>query len=748
MKTTGAISRSAIPQRVDVDGSCQPSIGGGIVPGARPRHRSVLRGGFLPVVLMIAAAIWTGCAASAPRPMIAPDSALVLDRSSPAPGDGPVEYRLPGEDEVFPPAPPEGIIGIAVPVILSEPAAVYQTPPGEQLAEELVMTEIPSPRRSEPKPTARVDVESLDESYEESYEAAGDDFGEQRGFEKNAARTPVATVTFDSLDFDDNAPNNSGSLFIPPDAIGAAGPDHLVNVVNASIQFHTKDGTPLLDSVAGAPVTGISLASFFTALAPVNSTFDPKVIYDQHSDRFVVVTLEKQDVVLGDSADTSRLLVAVSDDSDPNGVWYLTAIDSKVSISAVGHWADYPGFVVDEEAVYIIANMYSFLTSGGAFGGNRLWVIDKVTGAGGGFYGGGTATVSLFDPVPAGGFANTMQPAHVFGTAPAAPNVGTWLTLFSGLTDGTSEYLQVVRVDDPVGPGTTTFVGPTFVNMGNIDDNAGDLPDAPQMGSAETIETADRRTLDSVWRGSMLYVTTTIDPKAGDPNAGEATAHWVQMAAAGAGAGLLDQGNIGGEDIAAGTHTFFPSIAVNDSADVAIGFAASAATIYPSALFASRAASDTPGIVSASGTLRAGLDYYVRTLDSPPCSTPAELNSWGDYSGMVLDPVDECFWVHNQYALARGTGTTGGCNGRPATEDGRWGTAYGYFCVSCATNLALSSLTVSGTESHQARDELIASSVTVEATGDLTLSAATVSLESGFSVETGGALEIISGPCL
>ena len=38
---------------------------------------------------------------------------------------------------------------------------------------------------------------------------------------------PATTVDFDSLDSDDNAAN-AGGLFIPPDPIGVAGPDHVV----------------------------------------------------------------------------------------------------------------------------------------------------------------------------------------------------------------------------------------------------------------------------------------------------------------------------------------------------------------------------------------------------------------------------------------------------------------------------------------------------------------------------------------
>lgn len=650
------------------------------------------------------------------------------------PAEGPVGLRL-REDDVFPPAPPEGFVGIAVPAIVDEPAADYVEPAGAALSEELVMTEVPVPLRREPRPMGRAEPGTNAKARP------------KLDVEVPEPEAPASTIKFNSLTFTDNSANTGGVIFIPPDPIGAAGPNHVVSVVNVSIQFHTKTGTPLLDSVAGAPVTGISLASFFSPVAPVNLTFDPKVIYDQHAGRFVVVTLERQDVAFGDPANTSRILLAVSDDSDPNGTWFFTAINSKVSIGGTDHWADYPGFAVDEEAVYVTANMFRFFSSGGSFGGTRLWIVNKFAGAGGGFYNGGTATVGLFNPVPPGGFASTTQPAHVFGAAPTSPNVGTWLTLFSGLTGGGSEFLQVVRVDNPVGPGTTTFVGPTFISMGNIDDNNAALPDAPQSGTSELIEVNDRRTLHSVWRDNMLYVTTTIDPEVGDPNDGEATAHWVKLNATAGVTSLADQGDIGGEDIASDTSTFFPSIAVNGAGDVAIGFAASAPTIFPSSAYTTRTAADPPGTNTGSALLRAGLAYYIRTFDAPPCSASPAPNRWGDYSGAALDPFDECFWIFNQHAISRGTGTTGGCNGRPAVEDGRWGTAFGYFCESCPTNLVLASLVVSGTASREASNSITASTVTVQGTGKLTLTSSVVGLASGFKVETGGVLSIVNGPC-
>ena len=464
---------------------------------------------------------------------------------------------------------------------------------------------------------------------------------------------PGLGTSIEGLDFDDNGAE-TGFVFIPPDTIGAAGPGHVVEVVNVMIEWHTK---------AGVLEFSDALADFFLPLAPLTFTFDPKVIYDQHAGRFLVVTLERTDTFFGDAADTSRILLAVSDDSDPNGTWYFHSIDASTMIGGIPHWADYPGFAVDEEAVYITANMFRFFSFGGFFGGSRLWVVDK--GLVGGFYAGLPASVTKFDPYAAtagaGSIAITTQPAQVFGAAPAG--VGTWLVSYSGLTDGLDEYVQSIRIDDPLGAAAFSH---EFVNVGNLE-AGGALPDAPQMGTAIGIETNDRRALNAVWRDNSLWLPAEILPTAG-PDAGQVTAHWWELDTTVLGASTVaDQGDVGGEDIAAGTHTFFPSIAVNANGDMAIGFSASAPTIFPGAYYTGRVAGDPAGTVQPSGVLRTGLDFYVRTFGTPG----VDRNRWGDYSGTVVDPIDDLtFWVCNEYAITQGT---------PTPEVGRWGTACGSF---------------------------------------------------------------------
>ena len=230
--------------------------------------------------------------------------------------------------------------------------------------------------------------------------------------------------TFEGFGFDDNQTENIspttglGVRFIPPDPIGAAGKSRIIAVVNTMIEARTKDGKlKWRDSLKDffSPLGAATLGTF---------TFDPKVVYDQFEDRFVVVTLEviidaNGDGGLIDTDNFSRILLAVSKTHNPKtptaADWHYHAIDSKVLLGGfIEIWADYPGFEVDEEAVYVTANMFTFVPFG-LFGGVRLWIVDKGAGSAG-FYDGGPAVASAaLDPYAAAGIATTTMPAQVFG---------------------------------------------------------------------------------------------------------------------------------------------------------------------------------------------------------------------------------------------------------------------------------------------------------------------------------------------
>ena len=535
---------------------------------------------------------------------------------------------------------------------------------------------IPAPARVHQPPATYIEGEKPDGLWMPEFEIPGPAGKRKRGqghpiqdqinlnTEEPVPNSWVSSSSnFNSISFNDNALETGGYVFIPPDSHAAAGPDHVVNVVNAAVAFHTKDGSQIFRD---------SLKDFFYFGAsdprnPETFTFDPKVIFDQYAQRFLITTLEHTETANGDAADTSRIFLAVSDDDDPTGTWYITVWDAKTNIDGADRWADYPGFAVDDQAVYIAANMFGFVATAGAFGGNRVWIIDK--GLSGGFYDNGAASVSIYDPAE-GFIPTTQQPAHMFGTSPFGTDAGTFLIAASGLTNGTDEFLQIISIDDPLGASTgPAFIG-QFMNLGNIDNLSADLTDAAQLGSATAIEVNDRRALNAVWRDDKLWVATTINPNAG-ADAGQTTAYWVKLNTGGSPpsvTSIADQGTIGGEDIATGTYTFFPSIAVNENGDAAIGFSASAPTIYPGAYFVTREPGDASGTTSASQVVKSGVDSYVRTFGG-------DRNRWGDYSGAAVDPANGCLWLYNEWADTKSTGS--------GSDNGQWGTAYTKTC-SCA----------------------------------------------------------------
>lgn len=463
-----------------------------------------------------------------------------------------------------------------------------------------------------------------------------------------AGTTPTVNAVIEGITYDENATNNGGIASIPPDPHGAVGPNHVVHVVNTSIEWHTR---------AGVQQNSQSLNTFFAALNPLTRTFDPKVLYDQYAGRFLVVTLEFTSRERGFSADTSRILLAVSDDSDPNGTWFFAEIDAATDIDGDQTWADYPGFAVDSQAVYITANMFNFVQPSFSLG-TRLWIVNKSP-----FYNGGAISVNRFDPYAAVGEAyTTTQPAHMFGTTPAG--LGTFLVSYSGFSENGSSLFRVIRLSNPLGVPSFNY---QELTLGPIDSSFfSSLPDATQPGTAALIDTGDRRALHAVWRNNALYATFHVLPGSG-PNAGQTTAHWVQVNTSNLNAlALANQGSIGGEDLAVATHTYYPAIMVDRNGRVAVGFSTSAPTLFAGAYAVLRNPTDAAGVVSPPATIAAGLDSYLRTFRSS-----GGRNRWGDYSAVSLDPItEEQFWVFNQYALPRDQPDSN-------NETGLWGTRFG-----------------------------------------------------------------------
>jgi hypothetical protein len=432
---------------------------------------------------------------------------------------------------------------------------------------------------------------------------------------------------------------------IPPDTHGAAGPSHLASILNR--------GFAVFNKTTGAVLFGpVSLQAFWSPLGtgpgqPAEDPFDPKVLYDQYSGRFIVVTDG------GGLGLPSWVLVGVSNSSDPTTGFTLFAIDADAT--SPGQWADYPGFGVDPTAVYVTNNMFN-LASPPAFQGTKYWVVGKAS-----LLSGGPLSVSEFTRpgIGPGGFGGTWQPTHAFGPTPA-----TYLINEGWTAGGTTRFVRIQDFTFPAGTPVLTDRG--FLQVADY----GFLPAvggaAPQAGCGQTIHTGSTRLLNAVLRSGRLWTTHNVDDL-GDATVGKTVVAWYEidpaLANAGGTNGPVQQGRVGDPS----RWYYYPSIAVNADGCAAIGFSGSDASTFASGFYTSRQAADPAGTMESVGLLKAGVASYYKDFGGG-------LNRWGDYSAIVIDPADDrTFWTIQEYAEPQVGGTC------PTVNTGRWGTWWGRF---------------------------------------------------------------------
>lgn len=431
-----------------------------------------------------------------------------------------------------------------------------------------------------------------------------------------APSAPVAGSSFAGIG---NSPQ-SGDV-VPPDTMGAAGPDHLVTLLNSDFG--------VLDKSTGAILQRVSLQSFWGSLGtaagePANIPFDPKVLYDTSSGRFLAVTLG------GTSAPDSWILIAVSSSPDPTGAWNKWAIDADKdnNVQQFNNSADFPGLGVDAFNVYVTANMFSASSSQYS----KVWVIPKAQLLA------GTNPITWFEFRAPPGSDFTMQPAHTFGTSPAE----------YFLYEGAVNHLAMAWIDNA--SGTPVWHAPLSVPVAPYA-STGSLEGAPQIGNTNPIDTADTRLLNAVYRNGSLWGTHTV-PGAASLKTEVA---WYRIDT-GAGA-VLAQGRI--SDPA--RWYYYPSIGVNRDNVAAIGFSGSSSTEYVGGYYT--VVQPASGIADVVGLLKDGEAPYFKTLGGSS-------NRWGDFSATVVDPADNVtFWTVQEYALAPD----------PVSGVSRWGTWWGKF---------------------------------------------------------------------
>jgi len=404
--------------------------------------------------------------------------------------------------------------------------------------------------------------------------------------------------------------------------MGAAGPSHLVSILNSDFG--------VFDKATGQELQKSSLQSFWGSLGtgpgePANFPFDPKILYDQHSGsgRFIAVTLG------GKSAPGSWIMIAVSATSDPTGVWIKWAVPADMDGTVqTGNFADFPGLGVDAFNVYVTANMFS---AAGAGQYSKVWVIPKAQL----LAASPPVTITWFEFPDPPGSDFTMQPTHTFGTP------GAEYFLFEGFPN----RLGVAWIDNLAG--TPVWHPPLQVPVTPYT-STNSLPDAPQFGTDCTVDTADTRMLHAVYRNGSVWATHHVVGPSGNVEVA-----WYRINP-GTGA-LVSQGRVGDPN----RWYYYPSIAVNKDNVAAIGFSGSWANEFVGGYYT--IIPPSTGTAEAVALLKAGEAFYAKSFSSGE-------NRWGDFSATVVDPTDDTsFWTLQEYAAL------------PVSGISQWGTWWGKF---------------------------------------------------------------------
>ncbi len=466
---------------------------------------------------------------------------------------------------------------------------------------------------------------------------------------------PAATGTL----VDDFAGLGDNNVSVPPDTMGAAGPSHLMVMLNTQVRIQSKAGTNL---------GTVTLDTFWTSTSGfTGDPYDPRLIYDSLSGRWMAV-VDVDPRVLA----TSRVWFAISSTNDPTGTWTFYEIDADTTNT---NWADFPDIGTNNTWIAISNNMYDSATPAN-FGGAAMWVIDKSTALAG-----GALTVTTwaagFDAA-GGAYGFALRPALTFDAAEGT----LYIVDNAGFSSGGSYLLRLSRITGTAAaPAWSVVPGSSWGGTGffQVANNFAFGPhlDSPQLGSATGVMTNDARLSGGVsLRNGRLWVTHSGGLPVGAVD--RTAVFWYQLNPGAMPNPIVQSGVIDG---GAGVHHFFPSIAANANNDVTIGFSRGDATRYVQGVFAGRESTDAAGTVGAITVCKAGEDSYLKDFGSGV--------RWGDYSATVIDPVDDLsFWTIQEYAET---------DVGPNPNDDRWGTWWCLVQYTEPTAATLSSLsTMSG----------------------------------------------------
>jgi len=422
---------------------------------------------------------------------------------------------------------------------------------------------------------------------------------------------PPPIVTFDGLRSADNFAY-FGFRVIPPDPNGVVGPNHYVEIINILVRVYDKTGTPLHNP--------IRLSSLFHNLggecADPQDKGDSIALYDPLADRFILSEFAFRSTGF---TDPKFQCIAVSQTGDPLGAYFVYQFQAPNN-----SLNDYPKFGVWPDAYYMHDNEGG--GPGGHYAFDRLRMLAGDPNAS--FIYCGTAsgcsqnTLGLFLP------ANLTGPPPPAGTPNYAvrfgPTVNT-LRIYEFHADFDNPQNSFFR-ERPDSPLTTA---PFTI--------AGTVPQPPPGTNLPTL--SDRLMWSLQYRNFGDHESLVVNHSVQVSGRAGVRYYELQRPLPDGNFAITEQATFAPDD---GLHRWMGAAALDNQGNLAVGYSVSSSTEFPSIRYAGRLVTDPPG------GLFQGENSIVE--GSGVQTAPGASIRWGDYSGMSLDPADECtFWYTTEY---------------------------------------------------------------------------------------------------
>jgi Big-like domain-containing protein len=393
----------------------------------------------------------------------------------------------------------------------------------------------------------------------------------------------------------------------PSDGALAVGPTQVLEVVNG----YPGDPNLAVFDKAGHAQLSESLNTMF-GLNPATSMGDARAFYDPTTDRWFVLGFS-----VSFNPPAARMYLAVSESGNAAGTYCSFSKDQSIRGGVTGQAVpDFPGFAIDEYALYISMVRYPFSDLSHPF----------------------ESDVEMFPRSQLSCAAPALQP-FVWSLAKIAP-------------DGRSVWVfQPTVAHEPSGVGyfVGTSLGGSYVAVLDITHSSAPLlatayvavvpyyppPDSAQPGTSVLLDTSDARVPSPAVfrRGSLWFAFSPLATRSP-----YAAVRWYEISVP----SLVVRQT--GEVWNSTGSWAYPAVEVDGQGNMFLSSTAVAPTYAPRQTLLSRAPSEPLGYIGeALAVSPSGVGYHAIEPGEPSAR-------WGDYFGIALDPDGVHVWAEGSFS--------------------------------------------------------------------------------------------------